>query len=59
MDNKKFESPEEVLRLIDQIFESLELALHNFAKVTSPILLNVILEFEKWNVSSDVLGKAG
>ena len=59
MDNKKFESPEEVLRLIDQIFEPLELALHNFAKVTSPIVLSAILEFEKWNVSSVVLGKAG
>ena len=70
MDNKKFEIPKESLRLIDQIFEPLELALHhivkpfelalhNFVEVHSPTISNVIREFEKCNVSSEVLRKAG
>ena len=81
MDDKKFESPEEVRAFLDsdafadgfkkwlvtsgiltavsQHLEPLLLGLQHLMKTAAPVVLEVMSEFEKWNFSSEVLGKAG
>ena len=81
MDDKKFESPEEVRAFLDsdafadgfkkwlvtsgiltavsQHLEPLLLEWQHLMKTAAPVVLEVMSEFEKWNFSSEVLGKAG
>ena len=81
MDDKKFESPEEVRAFLDsdafadgfkkwlvtsgiltavsQHLEPLLLGWQHLMKTAAPVVLEVMSEFEKWNFSSEVLGKAG
>ena len=79
MDNKKFESPEEVRAFLDsdafadgfnkwlftkmsQHIEPLIIGWQRLMEITAPIVpivLEVSREFVKWNVSCEVLGRAG
>ena len=82
MDDKKFESPEEVLAFLNsdafadgfkkwlvtskalfaevsQHLEPLVLGWQHFMKTAAPVVLEVWPEFVKWNVSSELLGRAG
>ena len=62
MDDKRYESPENLQAFLDAVSQHLEplvAELQDLVKTVTPILGGVISEFVKWDFSDKVLGKAG
>ena len=61
MDDKRFESPEKFQAFLDVVSQHLALLViewQHLMKIATPVVLEVMSEFKKWDFSDEVLGKA-
>ena len=62
MDDKRFESPEKFQAFLDVVSQHLAplvIEWQHLMKIATPVVLEVMSEFKKWDFSDEVLGKAG